>query len=439
VRRNPGQEIVDFLSLSAASGDDLSGLRNFRQRDWKQGLRWMDDAGLAFYFLQKLEDMNARDAVPIWVINRLEQSFTDNQQRVGEMSRRFDSLNRKFNDAGVRYVVLKGLSLVPEYCPDANLRHQGDFDYLVDDQSLPTAQRIVVDAGYNPKPATSSQEYIFVSQGTGVATRSPEQYSARAPHAVELHLDIWDSEQHGLPSMPGLFSVERTRIHQWNGLTFPGLPDDDAFLLQVLHACHHLFTYWIRMSSLLEIGFFLNQRGSDASLWNRVEHRVGDNLMLRDFVVVITELVAKLFAVPIPRKVRAWSNRIRPATRVWIERYARHCAFCEIPSYELSLLPKAKLVLFLHQQYGNTGLQQHPARNRLTTFPRLSRMVSSLRNKPSLVLNAAWWKRQLFIRRSLFHTLAGLRYLCEIPRWRWLNRTKMRPASPAPLPKKMTV
>jgi hypothetical protein len=430
VRRTPGQEIVDFLSLSSASADDLAGLRNFRERDWKQGLRWMDDAGLAFYFLRKLEDTNARDAVPAWVMNRLEQSFADNQQRVGEMSHRFDSLNRNFNAAGVRYVVLKGLSLIPEYCPDANLRHQGDFDYLVDDYSLATAQRIVVDAGYNPKPSASSQEYIFVSQGTGVATRSPAQYSARAPHAVELHLDIWDSDQHGLPSMPALLSVDRTRIHHWNGLTFPGLTDEDAFLLHVLHACHHLFTYWIRMSSLLEIGFFLNQRGSDTALWNRVEQRVSGNLMLREFVVVITELVAKLFAAPIPLPIRVWGLNIRPATRVWIESYARHCAFCEIPSYELSFLPKAKLVLFLHRQYENTGLREPRARNRLTKFPRLSRMALSIKEKPSLVLNASWWKRQLFIRRSLFHTLAGLRYLCEIPRWRWLNRTKMRPASP---------
>ena len=430
MRRNPGQEIVDFLSFSSAAKHDHAGLRNFRERDWRRASKWLDDSGLAFYFLRKLKQTNAREAVPTWVMNRLEQSFADNQQRVGEMSRRFDSLNRKFNDAGVRYVVLKGLSLVPEYCPDANLRHQGDFDYLVDDQSLSTAQRIVGDAGYNPKPSASSQEYIFVSRGTGTATRSPEQYSARAPHAVELHLDIWDSEQHGLPSMPGLFSVERTRIHQRNGLTFPGLPDEDAFLLQVLHACQHLFTYWIRMSSLFEIGFFLNQRGTDASLWNRVEQRVGDNLMLREFVVVITELVAKLFAAPIPLPIRAWGQTMRPATRVWIERYARHCAFCEIPSYELCFLPKAKLVLFLQQQYENTGVREHPARKRLTEFPRLSRMVLSLKEKPSLVLNAGWWKRQLFIRRSLFHTLAGLRYLCEIPRWRWLNRTKMRPASP---------
>src|ERR1700681_496840 len=101
------------------------------------------------------------------------------------------------------------------------------------------------------------------------------------------------------------------------------------------------------MSALCEIGFFLNQRASDKSLWTLVERSTGDNVMLREFVVVTTELVAKLFAAPVPLLVRGWGNDIRPATRVWIENYARHCAFCVVPSYELCLLPRAKLVLFL--------------------------------------------------------------------------------------------
>jgi hypothetical protein len=152
--------------------------------------------------------------------------------------------------------------------------------------------------------------------------------------------------------------------------------------------------------------------------------------MLREFVVVITELAAKLFAAPIPLLVRTWSEGIRPATRVWIENYAQHCAFCVVPAYELCLFPRAKLVLFLQQQYQVACVQKHSVRNRLIKFSRLSRMASSIKDKPSLVLNAGWWKRQLFIRRSLFHSLAGLRYLCEIPRWRWLNRARMRSPSP---------
>ena len=429
-RRTPAQQIVDFLSFSSDAKQNIEGLRNFRQRDWKRVLRWLDDSGLALYFLQKLKSTIATDTVPTWVISCLEQRFTANGQRVGEMAYRFDALNRKFNDAGVRYVVLKGLSLIPDYCPDAHLRHQGDFDYLVDDESLPMAQMVVVEAGYSPKLSISSQESIYLMPGQESASRGPEQYSAGAPHAVELHLDIWDSDAHRLPSMPSVFSVNQSRIHEWNGLAFPVLTDEDSFLLQVLHACHHLFTYWIRMSCFFEIGFFLNRRASDTSLWNRVEQRVGDNLMLREFVVVITELAAKLFAAPIPLLVRTWSEGIRPATRVWIENYAQHCAFCVVPAYELCLFPRAKLVLFLQQQYQVACVQKHSVRNRLIKFSRLSRMASSIKDKPSLVLNAGWWKRQLFIRRSLFHSLAGLRYLCEIPRWRWLNRARMRSPSP---------
>jgi hypothetical protein len=231
--------------------------------------------------------------------------------------------------------------------------------------------------------------------------------------------------------MPNLFSVDQTRTHQWNELSFPVLTDEDAFLLQVLHACHHLFTYWVRMSCLFEIGFFLNQRSSDTSLWNMVAQRVSDNLMLREFVVLITELAAKLFAAPIPLPVRTWGREIRPATRVWIENYARRCVFGVVPSYELCLLPRAKLVLFLQQQYEGAGVQKNTVRNRLIKFSRFSRMASSIKDKPSLILNRAWWKRHLPLRRSIFHALAGLRYFCEIPRWRWLNRASARPVFPA--------
>jgi hypothetical protein len=428
VRRTPAQRIVEFLSFSSDSSASNARLKDFCQRDWKQALNWMDDAGLAFYVLRKIKDANATDTVSTWVISSLEQRFASNRQRVDDMAHRFDFLNSKFNDAGVRYVVLKGHSLIPEFCPDAALRHQSDFDYLVDEESLPVAEQVVIEAGYSPKPCFSSQGAIFLAPGKEKASRGREQYSAQAPHTVELHLDVWDSDANRLPSMPSFFSVNRTRTHQWNALSFPALNDEDAFLLQVMHACQHLFSYWIRMSCLFEIGFFLNQRASDALLWSGIDRRVGDSLMLREFVVLITELAAKLFAAPIPLLVRDWGQAVRPATRVWIDNYAEHCAFCSMPAYDLLLFPRAKLVLFLQQQYESVSVQRNVAR--LVKFSRPSRMISSIKDKPSLVLNVDWWKSQLFLRRSLFHVLAGLRYLCEIPRWRWLNRATMRSASP---------
>jgi len=428
VRRTPAEEIVEFLSFSSTPSNHVEKLKKVSPREWEHLLQWLDDSGLAFYFLQKLKNTNS-DAVPSWVISRLEGNFAANQRRVADMSLRFDVLNQKFNEAGVRYAVLKGLSLVPQFCPDVTLRHQSDFDYLIDDQSLSAAQRVLVEAGYSEKVPESSQKFVFLMPGTR-ASRSGEQYSAQAPHAVELHLDPWDSEDmHRLPAMPRQFSVERTRMQRVSGFSFPALTEEDAFLLQVLHACQHLFTYWIRMSCFFEIGYFLNQRTSDTSLWNRIEQQVGDNLVLREFVVVITELVAKLFRAPVPELVRAWGARIRPAPRVWLESYARPWAFCELPAYEFRWFPKAKLTLFLYQQYRDDCAEKHVMRNRLLTLSRMARMAAAAKEKPSLILDVGWWRRQLLIRRSLFHALAGLRYLCEIPRWRWLNRARMRAAS----------
>ena len=128
MRRRLSEIVVAFLSFS---NSDADALKAFSRRDWERALQWLDDAGLSFYFLQKLKDAEARDFVPTWVVSRLEGNYYANQQRMDHMSNYFDRLNRKFKEAGIRYAAIKGFSLVPEFCPIASLRHQSDLDYLV--------------------------------------------------------------------------------------------------------------------------------------------------------------------------------------------------------------------------------------------------------------------------------------------------------------------
>jgi hypothetical protein len=205
VRRTSAEEIVEFLSFSSDPSDRAQELKKFSAREWDRVIKWLDDAGLAFYFLQKLKHTNTTDSAPASVISRLERNFAANQERVAYMSQRFAFLNQKFNDTGVRYAVLKGLSLVPQFCPDAALRHQGDFDYLVDEPSLVAAQQVLIEAGYSPKRSRSNKEFIFVMRGTAEPSRGAEQYQVRAPHAAELHLDIWDSDLNMQPLIRNLF------------------------------------------------------------------------------------------------------------------------------------------------------------------------------------------------------------------------------------------
>ena len=432
MKSSPVQNVVGFLSFSGDHHDHFSAMEKFSRRQWKHVLQWLDDAGLAFYFLQKLRDTHASEVVPPLVLSRLERNFACNQLRVDEMARRFDTINHRFNDAGVRYTVIKGFSLVPQFCPSAALRHQADLDYLVDEQSLPAARSVLIEVGYRSQDSRSSKESIFVTPGKK-PSRGDEQYSPRSPHAVELHTDIWDSEMHRLPPIPNLFSVSEARMHRWNGFTFPAQSDEDAFLLQVLHACHHFFTQWIRPSCLFEIGYFLHRRALDTELWSGIEQRAGDSAILREFVVIVTEVASRLFAAPVPKLIQGWSARIRPGPRTWIEHYAREWVLGGLPVYEFRLFPSSKLAIFLHHQYSSEWAQESQGQ-RMLPSSRLSRIASSIKTHPSLVLNPSWWRRQQLVRRSIFFALAGLRYVAEIPRWRWRNRANRQTTTPAPWP-----
>jgi hypothetical protein len=173
----------------------------------------------------------------------------------------------------------------------------------------------------------------------------------------------------------------------------------------------------------------LNRRAGDVELWTRIEERASKGRAMREFIVIVSELAAKLFVAPLPKLVRTWSAKIRPATRLWIKRYSRNWAFCDLPVYRTNLFPTALLARLLRQQYqdGAAFEEAHLRHRNSSTWP--ARVVSSLRSNPSLLLNAAWWKRQVPFRRMLFHAMARLRYLCEIPRWRWLNRASLRSPS----------
>jgi Uncharacterised nucleotidyltransferase len=425
MKRGLAETIVDFLSFSNHDSGRVSALSGFSSRRWEKTLQWLDDAGLSFYFLHRLKKLHADSMVPAWALFRLQRDFAANQERVHHMWQRFDLLNQAFHAAGVRFIALKGLTLVPEFCPYGSLRYQADFDYLVDEHSLPTAKLVLLQAGYRPKDTHSALESLFVIPNAPDPSRSGEQYSARAAHAVELHLSVWHSDLHRLPAIPDLFSVEHGTIHQWNGYSFIALADHDAFLLQIVHASSHLFTHWIRISSLLEIGYFLERRAADADLWNRVAQRVGDNLALREFAAVVTGLVATLFSPSIPPLLQAWSTQLRVAPRTWMERYARDWALSELPVHQFSLWPRTKFDLFLRQQYDDeNGHLQSVMRLPPLSSSRVSHILSSVKADPSLFLNPGWWKRQLLARRSLYHALADLRYLFEIPRWLWLTRAK---------------
>ena len=54
MKRALADNLVEFLSFSGP-GDGISALERVSHRDWKRALLWLDDTGLAFYFLTKTQ------------------------------------------------------------------------------------------------------------------------------------------------------------------------------------------------------------------------------------------------------------------------------------------------------------------------------------------------------------------------------------------------
>lgn len=414
------QAVVDSLSFSNEEFGRVD-FEQFSPRDWQRTLPWLHDNGLALYFLQKLKNANAASAIPLPVLVRLEESLAANRQRTSRLATQFEELNRNFDQAGVAYAAVKGLTLVPEFCPEPYLRHQSDFDYLVDDESLPRACRALEHAGY-ALSMHSATDYVFRLPSDGFVPTVYNQYSADAPHTVELHVSLWGSNAYDILLAEPRFCADRTVNYQRGRSTFRCLREEDLFLFLVAHVFYHISSYWLRLSWLYEIAYFLNRRATDTLLWTRVEQCMGDDPVRHEIVALVTTLAMHFFTAPMPPTMEAWP--LRPPVRLWIQRYSRVWAFGTNQAANFSFLPTAKLTLFLLQHYVPDAKQFIWAR--LVPSTRLATIAHTLRSDPERILDKQFRRRERIVRRTMFHLAANLRYICERPRWGRLNKLAAR-------------
>jgi len=416
VKDKLAQGAIDVLSCSKTVSQ-RARFEKFSERDWQHTIPWLHDTGLALYFLEKLKNVQSTDIIPPAVVASLENSLRANRQRVRRLRPQFDLLNRKFDEAGVMYAAVKGFSLVPEFCPDADLRHQSDFDYVISRESLSRASSILQEIGYSLR-ALSAHDYLFSLPSGGFRATVQDQYNQDAPCPVELHLSLWGSNARDILLAEPDFRVEHTIQRQWQGVTFRGLCDEIQFLFQVTHLFYHISNYWVRLSWLFEVAHFLKRQSGRTAFWMKVEQLVGEDRVLQEVIALVATLAQVFFAAPVPLPLEGWS--LRPAVRVWIDKYSRAWAFGNNQVHRFAFWPSAKLTLFLLQQYAPD--QRQFLWSRLFPSRRLNNVARSIKAKPTRILERTFHEHQRLASRTLFHVAANLRYLCERPRWRYLNR-----------------
>lgn len=414
MNRAVAHAVVNCLRFDNPAEPALSRLADFDERDWKKTYGWLDDSGLVLHFLQRLKELHAENVLPSGVRTRFQDNLEKNRRRTAEMASAFGALIRGFEGAGVQYVAEKGFALIPEYCPDAGLRHQLDLDFLVSRASMEQAQAVLRSTGYFQTevsgPPCRTWELVFEMQPFRWPSSDDDHYSPSDRRLVELHFDLWESERDGLAVATDDDYLDRFVFRNWNGTRFRALSDEDTLMRQALHTFKNTTGCWCRPSCFFEIAHFLWKRLADETFWARFRERNGDRTPMADIVNFIFSMALHLFGGEVPEG--DWANQPpNPALSMWIQ----GCGL----SWALAGFPGNKLPLFFYPQFirnqkSTLKLQliklfpiQRPTVLAMTEIPR-----------PWSLGEARWRRWGIVLRRAKYHAVELLRFCWHYPRWR---------------------
>jgi Uncharacterised nucleotidyltransferase len=415
MNRALARTIVYALRLSRAPAPVLD-LQEFGIRDWERTFDWLDDSGLSLYLLRHLQATKTTDLVFPQILASLEMRFRSNRVRWEHLAEEFAQISRGFQRTGFPFAVIKGPSLVPDYCPDALLRAPSDLDFLIRREDLALASSALQQAGYRLK-TSSDIEIQFWKPALKMPTIGDSPYSATTEPLVELHFAFWDDE-HRIPLREPLFSLDRVISHSWQGIVFPALNERDAFLLQVIHVFQHITTYWLKLSWLLEIGSYMSKRALEEEFWRKLDDQMQAFPGLREYAGIVVALAKSVFGATLPSLARDWINSLGSNSRLWLNQYAETWLIDDHPFKPSGFLRSGKLALFLHQQYlSDPKMREEVIRGRLFPWKRPDSRSFPADYAPSHTLRSQWTRSKFILNRVLFHAGSTLRYLFEVPRW----------------------
>jgi hypothetical protein len=363
--RNPKLSVIGALKRNS----DLRGmveLPPLRSRQGTKLTQWLDQSGLALAFLNCANNRTPGICLPDEWRNVLEARKRRNAVRLQDMLAEFQRLNEAFRSKRVRAITLKGFSLLPDFCEDSSLRHQTDFDFLVNPRDVNSAAEVLWACGYSTPQLSYSGESCFTTPLHHAPSRTDDLYAIQHHRQVDLHVSLTESSPWLPVEFPGR-GQDGVLPMNISGVSFNGLSLETRFLVQVMHAFRHSFRSWLRLSWLMEIGHCMDLHNDDDALWVRLLEQTGDGPLMRRIFAFILSLTHRLFESRIPRRIENWATEgMTPILRAWLDHFSLDWAIADWPGSLSNLflasdfIPEAKL----RKKYFKSRLI--PKRERLT-------------------------------------------------------------------------
>jgi hypothetical protein len=392
-----------LLAFCTPLPDECVRLRGLSQGQWRRLLLWLDYSGLALYFLDRINELQICDWLPAEALDGLRQRQIDNAERTRTLIEESIDLQKEFQQAGLRYAVLKGLSNWPVSTPRADLRSQFDLDFLIAEEDLDEGRRTMERRGYRLYSTTGMSWEFRRNERPGLSIK--DIYKPMPSFLVELHTKDRRPGQRRL--------LDHTETRELFGMSMPVLSPADQFISQGLHAFKHVCTEFPRASHLLEFRRHVIARAKDAGFWSEVRDlaQCDPNAPMRLGAVIL--LISGVMGEFAPHELTHWTtDQIPREVALWIELYGKRTV--------LARFPGSKLYLLLQRELGRAcPLPVRPIHRKIVPLYLPLPVVHAAPNE-TLRVRTSRYRMQLevILTRAYFHIVQGARCYWELRRFR---------------------
>jgi len=383
--------------------EQCSQLVELSVRDWERLMKWLDLSGLALYFLDRVVELKLCDLLPTAVFTRLHLNLIDNTERTRAMLLESMEVQKSFEQVGIPYAVLKGISLWPCAVPKPELRSQFDLDYLVAERDMPTARETLKRGGYRLYAVSGRSSEFKKNERPGVSLRD-----------IYKHFDSYGVELHGAPgNTNGPSVLDRAQWRDVNGMEMPVLNPLDLFLGHGLHTFKHVCGEYVRASQFLEFRRHVLRYQDDGNFWRELRRMAEGNRRACLGLAIVVCLIQDVMGDFAPEALTSWTVDVLPERlRRWVRTYGHRVV--------LGSYPGTKLHLLLQQELERYGVERKRSTRNLLLPAQLPPPVI----RP--FANESWSTRirryvmhlGTIVERTRFHVVEGLRYAVEGRRWR---------------------
>ena len=310
----PIQALLLDLRLDRVGPSALAGLDD---AGWARAFAFADRHGLTLLLRERLLKTCRAKTIPEAAHERLERNFAANSIRQRRLEATFAEVAGQLRDAGLEFVVLKGLAQAPEFVEDLRARMQYDLDLYLPSSQVFQAGDVLLRLGYEPLPDFDDRPIDHLPtmvRKTGWEWRG-DFFDPEIPCAVDLHFRLWDDVTEGFPA-PGTEAFwDRRQPRDIAGLRVSVLDPADQLAYAALHALRHLLRGSQKLLHVYEIGGFLERRRNDEDFWSR--WRSLQPPELRRLESVMFRLAEIWFGPPRP----VASETLPAPVEAWLEQY----------------------------------------------------------------------------------------------------------------------